>query len=770
MKQRILPWALCLLSLALPSCSNGAKSDISPTPVEPENLIELSTPTHITLENGNLYWDEVKGSKGYDITLINSTTNTYHASQEKVYLRDDLEAGENKVTITALGDHSLTKDSPKGEITLQGTLLSKPEISIQDSFTFSWSEEDNASYYLYNLNDEGWLSTRDHQLTMDTAGSYSLKVKAAGSYTGTSFYLDSLEGVSLSPIIKAPLAPTNLDLKEGILSWDKTIGADSYAVYLDGKALDEDIKETSFDVSSYLKETSKKLSVKAGAMKVYGKEATYEVHPTLLGTPKVTFIQDDEGPRFTWNKVNNAISYEVVEDGKTTIDTKFTEYIPETDGSHSIQVKAKSHINGHNFFLDSPLSKETEKASFPLGPSIVLKNDNTITISKMEGASSYALISDGEKLASDLSADTTINPLHYYSKTGIYSLRARGYDAKGKALATGAPIEFNTGRIGEHEIYSFDDAPDISEINTVDVDIELEKDIIHGEKGYSLKTTTTGESYCHIRFPLDDRIYDHMQKCISISYWAYLVKPEGYDEDYAGFFGFYSNFSNIATGGYDDPVFYEGKNTMNEHIVPYGKWVKLTMYLDANNSFSNISNGIMDFNIYPSDPTYAYGANYPVTIYLDDMEFTWQMDPSETFSTYMISNGTDDPKNTLHTWSYKGVDLKPNTSYEITVDFSVMQGDGTGIVGAGMWGRRIQWNGAKTVGTTSFYGLAVGQSAVGDPSFVKDGVHQLPSPSDICSTTFTTTTDKDGKIRTYLIDFNSGEIVGIHKMRAKKAT
>lgn len=766
-----------LLSACTPNEPTGSASTTDSTVTTSSNdskLIAVTQPTNFRLVDGTLHWDDVKGAAGYHVVF---GTNTFDTKSSKVDLRDDLKNGENAVQVTALGDGTVTKDSEAASVTLQGTQLDTPVVTVdQEAKAFRWNAVNGATSYRVSYADGVWENVTATTYSFDSYGRFELKVVANGDYNGLSFTLDSLEGSAANALEIVPPAPTNLALANGVLSWDAEVGATAYRVSLDGQVLSDTVADKFYDVSSVITTAGDhNLSVESGAAGgVWSAKVSFAYTATILATPIVAYATTDaDGPHFTWDAVENATAYQVYLNGQYTDTVTTTIYYPPEVGTYSIQVKALGAINGHSFYVDSPLSTASDDYEFVAGPVLTVNADKTVTITGIDGADSYGLICDGVKLADRLTADTAYDLIKQglITKTGIYNLRASAY--KGTAcIGVGAVAAFNTGRINENELYSFDDAPGLDTFDPIRISVALEDKIIHGDRGYSLKVTTDATNdYCFLDMPLRD-VAEDMKKATKITYWAYVVRPEGVTVcDGAKLFGVLSNNGRQPSGGgWQDPVYYEGASLTSGAVVPFGQWVQLSMNLSADNSFVHINEGTIQWLMYPVDDTFGYGQAVAATIYVDDIEY-FVPSPSitEQFPVVIIGNGSNDPTKTLQYWSFPNLTLKANTKYSVDVTFSAMNTDGSKLTGNGAWGRRIQWDGSAKAGAAAFYAL----SNPGAPitySYEEDGVYQMPDPDDVCSFSYTTTTNDEGKLPIYLLDFLENEFVGVRTCTATKVT
>ncbi len=211
---------------------------------------------------------------------------------------------------------------------------------------------------------------------------------------------------------------------DGILSWEKVEHAEKYVVQInDGK--ETEITENSYDVRKYTGEVKVSVYAKAhGYNSVAGSEHRYR-NDRLAMPENIGVI----GQEISWDKVENATSYEVTIDGKTQTVTENRlnlETLDWQDGkAYSITVKAISATNSSYVSDAVRILYGTEIENLVYGKS-VLTWDGLLRAERYEVRVNEGMPQEVTK--GQLSAAVTLT-----GKTNVLSVRM--YDADGNASA-----------------------------------------------------------------------------------------------------------------------------------------------------------------------------------------------------------------------------------------------------------------------------------------------------------------------------------------------
>ncbi len=211
---------------------------------------------------------------------------------------------------------------------------------------------------------------------------------------------------------------------DGILSWEKVEHAEKYVVQInDGKGIE--ITENSYDVRKYTGEVKVSVYAKAhGYNSVAGSEHRYR-NDRLAMPENIGVI----GQEISWDKVENATSYEVTIDGKTQTVTENRlnlETLDWQDGkAYSITVKAISATNSSYVSDAVRILYGTEIENLVYGKS-VLTWDGLLRAERYEVRVNEGMPQEVTK--GQFSAAVTLT-----GKTNVLSVRM--YDADGNASA-----------------------------------------------------------------------------------------------------------------------------------------------------------------------------------------------------------------------------------------------------------------------------------------------------------------------------------------------
>ena len=242
-----------------------------------------------------------------------------------------------------------------------------------------------------------------------------------------------------------PDAPAGLKAAAGDgqaeLTWDKVENAKSYTVYQDGKSIKAGLTDTKFTVTGLTNGTKYIFTVTATADKESAQSAEAAVTPAKAEVPEVTpaaptglkATVGDGKVELTWDKVKNAKSYTVYQDGKFIktglTDTKFT-------------VTGLTNGTKYTFTVTATADKESAKSAAvevtPAKPTVTLPaprglkakagdEEVKLTWDKVDGATSYSVYMDGRLVKSGIT-DTE------YTVTGLKNNERYKFAVSGDAI------------------------------------------------------------------------------------------------------------------------------------------------------------------------------------------------------------------------------------------------------------------------------------------------------------------------------------------------
>lgn len=208
--------------------ANGNKKElISSSWSEEKNLIKLSTPTNLKIENYILSWDQVEGATSYEVVFDNGADSRPVDKTSFTINRSDIKLF-GSLFVRARGDGALTVDSKASETKLF-CLLETPVVKVSSSGV-EWTKSVNASGYQLRVGD--YLKNVDgesYSFDEFEAGVYTVSVVAIGD-NNTYFTSDDS-----TPIAVRKLGQTTITVNSDGISWERVIGASAYEIKIDNE-------------------------------------------------------------------------------------------------------------------------------------------------------------------------------------------------------------------------------------------------------------------------------------------------------------------------------------------------------------------------------------------------------------------------------------------------------------------------------------------------------------------------------------------------------
>ena len=326
---------------------------------------------------------------------------------------------------------------------------------------------------------------------------------------------------------------------KGVLSWESVKDAQEYKVTIADTT--KSVTENKFDLLGEVKEAGEyTVTVKAYVGSVEKKNGEFAFTAVKLGAPTKPVIETDSethAVRFVWQGDENTRAYlQKVNDGKwiTNGDGYFD---VASTGDYVITVKAKGYASGKTLYLESAESEMSERFSYLQGPVLGVESINVIRWTSDTEFDSYNLWANGQKIKENVVCTDGVYNLIIgddpaITKTGEYNLQIEGVK-DGKSYFSNMLEEVGTSNINENELYSFDNRvanfPPIVDKTGVSISDEQ----YHGDSGYSLKLElTNGKQLNFVKYAYEGFGNDiDFTKIKKISYWVYIPKIEGYQED-----------------------------------------------------------------------------------------------------------------------------------------------------------------------------------------------------------------------------------------------
>lgn len=205
----------------------------------------ITTPNALTFENGKITWESVPRAESYTLLVNNETeitgilTNSYDVSPFS-------EPGQYTVKVKAIADSSVGRDSDYSQSITILSLKEASNITIADNI-LSWNEVANCQQYEIYCNDRklGYTTTTSYTVpyTEFTSGAntfYVIPVDASNIKLVTDASGNEIQHPdhnSEMTVYCLKQSPSLNYTSEGRLEWEAAVGATSYTVYLNDKAI-----------------------------------------------------------------------------------------------------------------------------------------------------------------------------------------------------------------------------------------------------------------------------------------------------------------------------------------------------------------------------------------------------------------------------------------------------------------------------------------------------------------------------------------------------
>lgn len=356
MKKRLLSFLLimCLLSVivGLVACDEDANDPSGDVPTGPQ---QLSAP-QLTLVNDVASWQADANADRFEISIDGTLSQVENTVTSKTLLDGQSlkvrAIGDGVNYLTSDWSNTVTYAKPDDPIDpnppATPTKLGTPVVTISESGLASWAHVDNATAYVYVINNGSEQTTQE--LSVQLQDGQSIKVKA--TVTGTMEYTDGDYSAVVTytapenpDIPEPPLTPTKLGTpvvtiaESGMATWTAIEYAVGYKYVIDNGT------EQSTTAISVQLTDGQSIKVKAVGDGVdyadgdYSAVVTYDAPevqvPVQLTAPVVTINEDGVA---SWTAVDNAIGYKyVINNGAEQNTTSLAVLL--TNGQ-SIKVKA----------------------------------------------------------------------------------------------------------------------------------------------------------------------------------------------------------------------------------------------------------------------------------------------------------------------------------------------------------------------------------------------------------------------------------------------
>lgn len=192
-------------------------------------ILKLETPTGLEYVNNQIVWNSVSGASGYIVNINGAEFFT-----ENTFYPYEIEDGAI-VKVLAVG--SLTENTESSaytnDLTLTVALDSPQNIALSNGY-LNWDAVDGATAYVLVIDsgNELEVSSNTYEVGFNYVGIHSVKIRAINS---DGLFSDSVYTSQdiLFPGLTIDV-PRNLDIVDGVLTFDPVAYADEYEIYLKG--------------------------------------------------------------------------------------------------------------------------------------------------------------------------------------------------------------------------------------------------------------------------------------------------------------------------------------------------------------------------------------------------------------------------------------------------------------------------------------------------------------------------------------------------------
>ena len=321
---------------------------------EPE---KLTTPNVTISKNGVAGWATVANASGYAYKINGGEEKTITATSVQL-------ADGDKIVVKALGDNQKYSDSDYSaeknytKEVVEPTKLNAPVVSVsEDTGIASWDAVDNASYYIYKINDGEEKTTEETSVQL--ADGDKIVVKAVGdgaNFTDSDYSEEKTYTAKVEPQkLDAPVVTIN---DSGLAGWNTIANATGYVYKVNGGE-----EQTTTATSLQLADGDKIVVKAVGNGETFldsdfSEEKTYtapevlpeDPTPVKLGTPVVTISENGVA---SFSAVENATGYIYkINDGNEISTTETSVQLANGD-----RIVVKAVGDGANF-TDSDYSEE----------------------------------------------------------------------------------------------------------------------------------------------------------------------------------------------------------------------------------------------------------------------------------------------------------------------------------------------------------------------------------------------------------------------------
>ncbi len=373
------------------------------------SVAKLGTPV-VTLEGNVVSWTPVANASGYRVTVGDLVMDDKQLGTSYT-LAEGLAVGAYDVTIQAVGNGLTFLDGDKSAVaTYTVSNLEAPVVTISGKVA-SWTAVQGAVSYDVYVNNGNAINVTATNYTFDatTVGTQTIQVVAKSDKV---WLHDSAKSAVATFVVEQLDAPV-ISLSDKTITWEPVANAQGYKVYMYNPQgsfdVVDDLLATLDSATCTYTVTSTQEGVHALSVVALGNNVNYlDSNPASMVTitiqapagPLATPVISVQGNVVSWDRVDNASSYDVYFDGEKVGSTNsstrtFTIDTADFTDTTTIQVTVKAIApQDSTKFLDSAMSEATGYTITKLATPVVTIDKNVISWSAIENATGYVVYVD----------------------------------------------------------------------------------------------------------------------------------------------------------------------------------------------------------------------------------------------------------------------------------------------------------------------------------------------------------------------------------------
>lgn len=342
--------------------------------------------------------DNVFKAKGFQLEIDDMIDYSYKEDTRQFFLNEskgnNLEGFNIKIQIRSKGgiekDGTLVLDSIE-TLNFDLTKLAVPVLSINNGFA-NWGTIISAKGYVFDVQSERQVigETNNHELNIKQAGKYDVRLRAMGNGENV------ISSDFSNPVTVTKLKSPTITIQNEKAEWEKIDGAQSYHGKVgENEVLNTDINILSLSEHARADQRFLTLIAKGDDKAILDSEPAISEPFYRLDDVKEFKVK---AGNFVWNKVNNAIGYDIYVNGNSFGEI-FDDMgsLPENGilpnhGDYQVSIKA---IGDGKKYFDSILTNQFTVTKLET-PNIVRENGYNLEWTSVSKAAGYNVSVSGQ--------------------------------------------------------------------------------------------------------------------------------------------------------------------------------------------------------------------------------------------------------------------------------------------------------------------------------------------------------------------------------------